>query len=112
MNDTSTHSDPFAQIQNTEGSAEKDIERKAHKNAEALAEAKLAKETELKEYEEGLKAEGMGQLREIKAKATEKANSELKAAMSEAEALKNNASKQTDEAVKIILETFETEFAS
>ncbi len=112
MNDDTTTaaatSDPFSQIQNSEGSAEKDIETKSQKNSEALASAKLEKEAALKAYEDELKSEGMGQLREVKAKAMEKMDGELKAANSEAQTLKNSATTRMDDAVNVILETFKS----
>lgn len=110
MNDTathaSTHQDPFTAIQETEAQAERGIEHGIHKNAEAVSEARIAREEALKAYEEELKAEGMTQLKEAKEKASSKMESELSAARSEAESLKNTAKNKMHEAVKLITDNF------
>jgi len=105
MNDNTTQ-DPFAAIQSTEGSAEKSIEKEMQKNAEAINEAKLAKEEDLKAYEEELRAAGMSELKEVKAKAVAKMESDLSSARSEAEKLKNNAANHMGDAVKLITNAF------
>ena len=112
MNDdatqTGSNQDPFAAIQSTEGSAEKSIEKEMHKNAEALAQAKLEREEALNAYEEELKTEGVGQLKEVKMKAIAKMEDDLSGARSKAETLKNNAEVKMKEAVQLITDAFNT----
>ncbi|MDP4008334.1 MAG: hypothetical protein Q8P68_04035 [Candidatus Peregrinibacteria bacterium] len=108
MNDTAmhagTHQDPFTAIQDTEGQAEKSIEKEMHRNTEAMAEARLAREDDLKVYENELKNEGMQKLKETKEAAMNKMEAELKEARTSSELLKSNAKNKMPEAIKLIID--------
>lgn len=102
-----THDDPLSQIQKEESKVQQKLSKKETENHEKLEKLADVEEKKITEAEEKTRAKGNQQIVKAKEKAGEALKGKLAAAQREVQSIEEKATSSKEEAVDLVVKSFE-----